>query len=66
MRRKIIILVMASVLVSLLSLGLLSYLVVRDSVNRSFDDHVLMASMLAREIDYSIEVNISRDRKSVV
>jgi len=60
MRRKIIILVGASVLVSLCSLGLLSYIFVRESIDSSFEDHAVFASMIGREIDYNLEANISR------
>jgi len=60
MRRKILLLVMASVLVSLSSLGVLGYLYVRSSVDHSFEDHADFASIIVREIDYSLEENIWR------
>jgi signal transduction histidine kinase len=60
MRKKILLLVTASVLVSLASLGVLGYLYVRSSVNHSFKDHAEFASIIAREIDYNLEENIWR------
>jgi signal transduction histidine kinase len=60
MRRKILVLVSASVLVSLASLGVLGYLYVRSSVNHSFEDHAELSSTIASEIDYNLEENIWR------
>jgi len=60
MRRKIIILVASSVLVSLASLGILSYVLVRGSIERSFEEHAIFASMISGEIDYDLQANTSR------
>lgn len=60
MQRKILILITASVLISLASLGLISHYILRHSIQSSFEDHSTMASILGREISYNLESNIRR------
>ena len=60
MRKKILTLVVMSVLLSLTSLGALSYMYVKQSIDHSFEEHSLMASMFAREIDHDLMSNLGR------
>lgn len=60
MRRKIIFLVVVSMLIILTSLGVISTLSVNDSIERSLDSHLTLAKILSRNIDYILEKNLTR------
>lgn len=60
MLRRIALLVISSILVTMLSVGVFSYITIRKSVSHSFDDHLKMASVLGRNIDYILESSITR------
>lgn len=48
------------VFLSLLSLGALSYIFINDSVEKSLEEHAMLASILARDVEQTLESNISR------
>lgn len=60
MQRKIIFLVVVSMLIILTSLGVISNLSVNDSIKRSLDSRLTLAEMLGRNIDYILENNLTR------
>ena len=60
MQRKILLLVIASILVMLVSIGLVSYLTVHGSITHSLEGHLTLAKLLGKSLDYTIERNIIR------
>jgi signal transduction histidine kinase len=60
MQKRIILLVVVSILIVLLSVGFISYLSVRDSIRHSLDSHLTLASIIGKNIDYILERNITR------
>ena len=60
MQKKILLLVIAMILVVLVSIGMVSYLTVHQSVKQSLDEHLTLASLLGKNIDYILERNITR------
>ncbi len=60
MQRKILLLVIASILVMLVSIGLVSYLTVHGSINHSLEGHLTLARLLGKSLDYTLERNIIR------
>ena len=60
MQRKILLLVIASILVMLVSIGLVSYLTVYDSIDHSLEARLTLARLLGRSLDYTLERNIVR------
>lgn len=60
MLRRIALLVISSIIVTMLSIGIFSYITISKSIEHSFDDHIKMASALGRNIDYILESNITR------
>lgn len=60
MQRKILLLVIASILVMLVSIGLVSYLTVHASIDHSLEDRLTLAKLLGRSLDYTLERNIIR------
>ncbi len=60
MQRKILLLVIASIMVMLVSIGLVSYLTVHESINHSLDNHLTLAALLGKGMDYTLERNITR------
>lgn len=60
MQRRIIFLVVVSMLIILTSLGVISNLSVDDSIKRSLDSRLTLAEILGRNIDYILENNLTR------
>ena len=60
MQRKILLLVIASILVMLVSIGLVSYLTVHTSIDHSLEDRLTLAKLLGKSLDYTLERNIIR------
>ena len=60
MQRKILLLVIVSILVMLVSIGLVSYLTVRESITHSLEGHLTLARLLSKSLDYTLERNIIR------
>ncbi len=60
MQRKILLLVIASILVMLVSIGLVSYLTVRKSIDASLEHQLTMSRLLGKSLDYTLERNITR------
>ncbi|MCK4911661.1 MAG: HAMP domain-containing protein, partial [Thermodesulfovibrionales bacterium] len=60
MQRKILLLVIVSILVMLVSIGLVSYLTVHASIDHSLEDRLTLAKLLGRSLDYTLERNIIR------
>ena len=60
MQRRIILSVCLSILTILLSLGVLSYVSVNDSIQRSLENRLTLADLIGRFIDYFLESNLRR------
>jgi signal transduction histidine kinase len=60
MQKKILSLVIPSILIILASLGLISYLRVHDSIKRSYEDRIATANMIARYVDQVLQSNLTR------
>ena len=60
MQKKILSLVIPSILIILASLGLISYLRVHDSIKRSYEDRIGTANMIARYVDQVLQSNLTR------
>ncbi len=60
MQKRIIISILLSVFIILLSLGLVSYHHIQDSIERSYDDRLAEASIIATTIDHILEENLNR------
>jgi signal transduction histidine kinase len=60
MQKRILSLVIPSILIILASLGLISYLRVHDSIKRSYEERIATANMIARYVDHVLESNLTR------
>lgn len=60
MQKRIIISILLSVCIILLSLGFVSYYHIQDSIERSYDDRIAEASIIATTIDHILEENLTR------
>ncbi len=60
MQKRIILLVMLSMLIILVSLGIISQLSVNNSIQRSLDKRLTLASIISRYFDYILETNLTR------
>jgi len=60
MRRRIIFSVILSMLVILVSLGIISYITVNESIERSIQRRVSFANIIGRYINYILETNLTR------
>ncbi len=60
MQKRIIISILLSVLIILVSLGFVSYLHIDDSIERSYEDRLSEAQILANSIDHILEENLTR------
>jgi len=60
MRRRIIFSVILSMLIILVSLGIISYINVNESIERSIERRLSLANILGRYISYILETNLTR------
>lgn len=60
MQKRIIISILLSVLIILVSLGLVSYFHIEDSIERSYEGRLSEAQILATSIDHILEENLTR------
>jgi signal transduction histidine kinase len=60
MQRKIIFLVIVSVLIILISVGIISNFIVRRSIEHSLENRLVLASIIGQNIDYILESNLTR------
>ena len=60
MQKRIIISILLSVLIILVSLGLVSYFHIEDSIERSYKNRLVEAQILATSIDRILEENLTR------
>ena len=60
MQKRIIISILLSVLIILVSLGLVSYIHIEDSIERSYKNRLTEAQILATSIDHILEENLTR------
>jgi len=60
MQKRIIISILLSVLIILVSLGLVSYFHIEDSIERSYKNRLSEAQILATSIDHILEANLTR------
>jgi signal transduction histidine kinase len=60
MQKRIIISILLSVLIILVSLGLVSYFHIEDSIERSYKNRLTEAQILATSIDHILEENLTR------
>jgi len=60
MQKRIVISILLSVLIILVSLGLVSYIHIEDTIERSYDVRLAEAQILATSIDHILEENLTR------
>ena len=60
MQRRIILLVVLSVLIILLSLGVIGHYIINDSIEHSLQQRLVLASIIGGSLDYTLEDNIVR------
>lgn len=60
MQRRIIFLVIVSMLIILISLGVITSISVDDSIRRSLDSRLTLAKIISENIDYILESNLTR------
>ena len=60
MRRRITFSVILSIFAILISLGIISYLSVHDSIKRSLESRLTLSNIIGKYFDYLLEANISR------
>jgi len=60
MQKRIIFLVVVSVLIILASVGIISNFIVRDSIKHSLEHRLVLASIIGENIDYILESNLTR------
>ncbi|MHB8846720.1 MAG: hypothetical protein ACYC7L_18470, partial [Nitrospirota bacterium] len=60
MQKRIIVSILLSVLIILISLGLVSYYHIQESIERSYDDHLTESKIIATSIDHIVEENLTR------
>jgi signal transduction histidine kinase len=60
MQKRIIFLVVVSVLIILVSVGIISNFIVRESIDHSLENRLVLASIISENIDYILENNLKR------
>ncbi|MGW8272678.1 MAG: sensor histidine kinase [Thermodesulfovibrionales bacterium] len=60
MQRRIILLVVVSIVIALTSVGIISHLSVNSSIDHSLKNHLALASIITKNIEYILETNITR------
>ena len=60
MQKRIIISILLSVFIILVSLGVISYYNIQDSIERSYEERLAQARIIATSIDHTIEENLTR------
>jgi signal transduction histidine kinase len=60
MQKRIIVSILLSVLIILISLGLVSYYHIEKSIERSYEDHLTEAKIIGTSIDHILEENLTR------
>jgi len=60
MQKRIIFLVVLSVLIILATVGIISNFIVRDSIEHSLESRLVLASIIGQNIDYILESNLTR------
>ncbi len=60
MQKRIIVSILLSVLITLISLGLVSYYRIQESIERSYTDHLSEAQIIASSLDRIVEENLTR------
>ncbi|NTW60521.1 MAG: hypothetical protein HGA43_15310, partial [Nitrospirae bacterium] len=60
MQKRIIVSILLSVLIILISLGLVSYRHIEKSIERSYKDHLTEAKIIGTSIDHILEENLTR------
>ena len=60
MQKRIIISILLSVLIILISLGLVSYYHIERSIDKSYEDHLTEAKIIGTSIDHILEENLTR------
>jgi signal transduction histidine kinase len=60
MQKRIIVSILLSVFIILLSLGLISYYHIQDSIERSYEERLAEAKIIAASIDHILEENLTR------
>jgi signal transduction histidine kinase len=60
MQKRIIVSILLSVLIILISLGLVSYYHIQQSIERSYEDHLTEAKIIATSVDHILEENLTR------
>ncbi len=60
MQKRIIISILLSVFIILISLGLVSYYNIQETIERSYGDHLSEARIIAGSLDHIIEENLTR------
>ena len=60
MRQKILVAIILNVIIISVTLGIIINLTVRDSIRRSLDDRLMLARMIADDIDVSLQTNLNR------
>lgn len=60
MQKRIIVSILLSVLFILMSLGLVSYYHIQDSIERSYEERLAEAKIIATSIDHILEENLTR------
>ncbi|MBI4690646.1 MAG: HAMP domain-containing protein [Nitrospirae bacterium] len=60
MRKRIILSIMLSMLIILISLGIISYLSINDTIKRSLERRLVLANITGKYIEHLIEENLTR------
>lgn len=60
MQKRIILLVIVSLLIILISVGIISNFLVRDSIEHSLESRLVLATVIGQNIDYILESNLTR------
>ena len=60
MQRRIVVSILLSVFIILVSLGLVSYYHIQESIERSYQDRLSEAQIIATSVDHIIEENLTR------
>jgi signal transduction histidine kinase len=60
MRKKILVAIVLNVVIISVTLGIVSYLTVRNSIRRSLDDRLMLAKAIADCIDVCLQTNLNR------
>src|SRR5512136_31173 len=60
MQKRIIVSILLSVFIILVSLGVVSYYHINESIERSYDDRLTESRIIAASIDHILEENLTR------